>query len=521
MALKGIKVSGPAQMKEALRTLLLTYNLIVQEYGSKLYFKEADFLDEISVLEADLAAHSAGQNAARKISITDVSGLSLPQEVEIEFIEPDNDYQTGSQKERRIDAPADHVLNIRLPLSLDSQEAREIALRELWKLWANRQRISTSLPPSYLHILEGDLLSIPVNGELYKIRIIKVDRGVNGILQIEGDVEETETYSYTAPNNPPIIAPVPIYYPESLLFHVMDLPPLSDKHTMTFGLYSMACLWNPGATWHGGSFYYSRDDTTYYFLSPISSEAVVGRAATVLGSVSGFTWDRVSTVDVEIFEGTLSSATELEVLNGTNWAIVGNEIIAFKTATLLGTRKYRLSILLRGKRNTEASISGHAIGDPFILLYGETLEFIPFNLNFLGTKIYYKAATPGTTLTDVDSKDVTPAGNSIMPFTPGTIKGARDASDNLTITWVRRTRALTRLFVPALTPLLEPFEKYEIDIYDGATVVRTIEVDDATTVIYTAAQQTTDGLTPGDPVVLKMYQMSALMGRGREASATI
>jgi len=41
------------------------------------------------------------------------------------------------------------------------------------------------------------------------------------------------------------------------------------------------------------------------------------------------------------------------------------------------------------------------------------------------------------------------------------------------------------------------------------------------TASYTAAQQTTDGLTPGNPVVLRVFQISATVGRGIQRSATV
>jgi hypothetical protein len=100
------------------------------------------------------------------------------------------------------------------------------------------------------------------------------------------------------------------------------------------------------------------------------------------------------------------------------------------------------------------------------------------------------------------------------------IEGARDGSDNLTITWVRRTRVGGELADGIDIPLGEAAELYEIDILDGMTVVRTIQAS-SPTASYTAAEQTTDGLTPGDPVDLIIYQISALVGRGFPAAATV
>ncbi|MNG17675.1 hypothetical protein D3C84_1016780 [compost metagenome] len=66
----------------------------------------------------------------------------------------------------------------------------------------------------------------------------------------------------------------------------------------------------------------------------------------------------------------------------------------------------------------------------------------------------------------------------------------------------------------------EASEAYQVDIYSGATVVRTISAT-TPTASYTAAEQTADGLTPGNPVTLRVYQLSDVRGRGFPAIATV
>jgi hypothetical protein len=70
-------------------------------------------------------------------------------------------------------------------------------------------------------------------------------------------------------------------------------------------------------------------------------------------------------------------------------------------------------------------------------------------------------------------------------------------------------------------PLGESSEAYEVDILDGDDVVRTIDSLSSETASYSAAEQTTDGLTPGDPVDCVIYQMSATVGRGFGREATV
>jgi hypothetical protein len=65
----------------------------------------------------------------------------------------------------------------------------------------------------------------------------------------------------------------------------------------------------------------------------------------------------------------------------------------------------------------------------------------------------------------------------------------------------------------------ETDETYDIDVLNGSIVVRTIN---ATTnaATYSAAQQTTDFGSPQSSVTVKVYQRSALVGRGFPCIAT-
>ena len=69
-------------------------------------------------------------------------------------------------------------------------------------------------------------------------------------------------------------------------------------------------------------------------------------------------------------------------------------------------------------------------------------------------------------------------------------------------------------------PLGEESEAYEVDIIDGGNVVRTIEAT-SPTISYSAAEQATDFGSAQSNIDVKIYQMSAVVGRGYEAAASI
>jgi hypothetical protein len=112
------------------------------------------------------------------------------------------------------------------------------------------------------------------------------------------------------------------------------------------------------------------------------------------------------------------------------------------------------------------------------------------------------------------------AGQYLKPFSPVHVTGLRDGSGNLTINWLRRSRVDAEWRDGVDIPLGEESERYEVEIMDGETVMRTIATT-SPTASYSAAEQTTDFGSPQSSVNVRVYQISAVVGRGYTASASI
>ena len=72
-------------------------------------------------------------------------------------------------------------------------------------------------------------------------------------------------------------------------------------------------------------------------------------------------------------------------------------------------------------------------------------------------------------------------------------------------------------------PLGEELEAYEVEILDGTAVKRVLPAT-TTSSLYTAAQQTADWgapLGPGDTLDIRIFQLSALVGRGAPKTVTL
>ena len=101
------------------------------------------------------------------------------------------------------------------------------------------------------------------------------------------------------------------------------------------------------------------------------------------------------------------------------------------------------------------------------------------------------------------------------PLSPTHVRATRvgmAGGGDLSLSWVRRTRSGGDAWDSTDVPLGEEAERYEIDILNGATVVRTLA---ATTpqVAYTAAQQIADFGSTQAQLQVAVYQTSAF-GRG-------
>jgi hypothetical protein len=248
--------------------------------------------------------------------------------------------------------------------------------------------------------------------------------------------------------------------------------------------------------------------------------ATAGTTGGTLGTAVPGYWDRENVLTVELTSGDLSSVTESECLAGSNRAIVGNEVIGFKTATLVATGIYELSGLLRGLLNTGDEIGSHMANERFILLSSTTLKFKTINSSDIGIERLFRIVPTGDFFDNAIAEPLIPHAYNLRPYSPCSIKGIRDNSSNLTISWCRRTRSLVNLFTTLPVPLSEATEAYEIDMMNGSTVVRTISAT-STTATYSAADQTADGFTAGNPITVRIYQLSSVVGRGKKAEATI
>lgn len=308
---------------------------------------------------------------------------------------------------------------------------------------------------------------------------------------------------------------------------MLDIPILRDEDDspgLYFGAHGVSTPW-PGCV-----VYESSDDVTFSTLLEGDTSAIFGTATTILANwTGGRQIDRKNTVYVRVKGGTLSSSTYAGILNSSaNAMLLGSEIIQFITATLTGYSNgqytYGLSGLLRGCRGTEWAMSTHVTNERAVYLEPSGIKFAPKNLSFLGLTYYYKGVTIGKTVAAATSTPAICTGIGLKPFSPVDFRVARDASNDITATWQRRTRLSCKTIgtLGIVIPLGEDSEEYDLEIWDSGsytTLKRTINVT-SPSASYSAAQQTTDFGAPQSTIYCRVYQKSAQVGRGYKLEAS-
>ncbi len=500
----GFVIDKIMTVRSALESLQKAYIFDVAESGAQLKFITRGQQEAEEIEEKDIIPQKD-----KTLDITREHELALPQKIEVNFISRSKNFQIGNQSSTREVTSAQGIESVSLPLVLNEWQARQVADIMIYNLWLARTKYELALPVKYSYLEPGDVIEI--SG--HQIRLTETLLGANGELRVKAVAENNEIYDvYTSPEVPDSRNPVTEIADSEL--EILDIPAFDTESKIRFAVCGL------GNNWQGAGIFRSDDGgASYEQCSEVLAESVMGNAVTALANGVADICDESCVVDVSLINGELETITEDALLNGGNLAVLGNEIIQFRNAELLEQGKYRLSCLLRGRLGTEWATAMHVAGERFVMLNSNVVaEQIPSYL--IGVSRKYKAVSLGKDLDSTIAEDFTFRAVSLKPYAPVHITASRDGSGNLSISWIRRTRISGELRDGADVPLNEESERYDLDVMNGADVVRTINVT-SPSASYSAAEQTVDFGSLQSSLSVKIYQISAVIGRGTAASVTI
>ncbi len=524
--LRGYMMRGPQPITDRLRPLLIGYDILTQQKGGVLHFFDRVDAERVAVEAEEVGAHEPGQEIPRPFDVNPVSKPDLPIMVVVNYVDPTTDEGRGAQsyRGRRVSATSDNVVTIDLPIVLTASEAQDIARRVYWTAQANRNKVPFSLPPSMMTVQENDRVEFDAQDTDWSLLVAKGDRGVNHLMQLDSVTEQDDVLTFVnSPAAPPAYSRQRVYSTPEMEAILIDLAPLRTEDEEQPGFYRAAAYLDSSIIFVGGGLYASDDDLTFDVEAEIDAEATMGRTTNAPSSsgISAAYWDRKTVLNVKLYGGALSSAGETEVMNGKNRALWGREIIGFATASVQGDGSYNVSNLLRGLRDTDDAMLTHVAGEPFVHLDGGGIRFQPLSLSEMDRTRYFKAVGLGGIVSQFPSFAHLQECNTMRHFRPVQFAGVRDSvTSDLTLTWVRSTRAVWRVLGTTAPPLLDSLEVYQLDVLDDAenNVLRTITITAATTVTYTATQQIADFGATHANAHLRLYQVHSITGRSKAAT---
>lgn len=428
--------------------------------------------------------------------------------VGIQFVEHGGDFGVRAVDAAQPDADAIGDAVTSVPLVLTTAEANQIAHRWLIEAGVASDTARFSLPFSYTGIAPGDVIGI--GADAYRIdRLAHADT-----IQIEAVRVETGSYAPVdikdeLPVSAAMVPAMPVFS------QFLDLP-IFRGDQVPHAPY-LAVRSDP---WQGHvAVFSSASNSGFNLLQRVNMPSVIGRTTVPLQQGRAGLWDRGAAFRVFLPGGQLESRGAIDVLNGENWAAIGDgsvenwEVFQFQSATLIGPDLYEVRVLLRGQAGTDAiDQTTWPVGSIFVLLDSRPNQ-LNIGAGLLGQEQNFLIGPARKPYSDQSYSQTAAAfsGAGLRPLSPVHLRSSKSGSGDVRLSWVRRTRTAGDSWAGLDVPLGEEQEQYLVQIMQAGTVIRHALVD-AALFTYSSAMQNADGVS-GD-LDFWVAQISASYGAG-------
>ena len=512
----GYVIDRPMSPRAAIEPLALAYAFDASEDGVILRFRPRGGDLVATLVEDDLVL---GDDAP-PLRLTRAQETELPREVSIGFTDSESDYRRSAVASRRLVGGAARASHADLSVVTNDTAAERRADIWLQDLWAGRETADFALPPSLLALAPGDVISLDASA---RQRTLEVRQTVDTEQRrINARTIDIDVFALQAapPRRPPPVIPPPLGPVHTA---VLELPALPGDDTPV--LMHLACYVDP---WPGPvAIWRSLDDgVSYQQLAIVSASAIMGETLDGLPRGAASRWDKVASTRVQLYGGALASVSDSRVLAGANPAAVQRpdgawEILQFANAVLSGDRTYMLSRLLRGELGSEGAIADPLpAGAPFVRL-DEHVTPIARGLDMIGRRMRLRIVAANRDHGDPSAVelDLRPGALAYQPLAPVHLAARREAG-GVRFSWRARRRGLAGVTFAARADLGEASEAYELEIMSGLTIARTLSAG-APSVLYAASDELLDFGSAQSSHSVRLYQISAAVGRGLPAAATL
>ena len=345
------------------------------------------------------------------VRMTILDTPQLPRQFEVKYFDTRRDGQSNLHREQRFTARTSKIETLDIPATLIPREAKLLAQQELYRLWTERYLFNLSLPPKYGYLKASDVIQTTIGGFTYQIYISEIGGTLPASLKITGVGNEISVFDPEAAADGGDFDPYPVGIPAQTVATLFNIPELLPGNTR-LGYYGAAAARGVG-DWPGAGLY-KDSGLGFEKIADFKVQATMGVAVGALAGFTGTGNDNTNKLTVELYQGTLESAASGDLDKGANLLLVGNEVIQFQNATQVAgfTRRFEISNLRRGQKNTSANNSSHVAGERVVVL-NSAVVFIPTVATETGKERTYKAVTIGQTVDDAASFTYTWEGSGL------------------------------------------------------------------------------------------------------------
>lgn len=398
-----------------------------------------------------------------------VDEKKLPRIVNINHLDPDAGHaknkQTAERRSNLVQSDVTKTIQSQVVLKVDQAATAAMTRLKVYHNELINYEFGTSIKYTYLTV--GDNIEVEdINGVWNRMRIDEKNED-SGVIDWEC-TQDAGNLTYVTQRTGNSL-PTPISTTPGLVsptrIEIVNSSPLRDQDD-ELGVYIAAAGEN--TAWTGYQMLYSIDSGTSYaeaYRTEIPS--TIGETDSDLLAEIGYEYQSNQTVIV-VVNFPLASISYDQLLVNQNRICIGDEILQFQTATLLGMvgtlYRYELSGLVRARYNT---VPDHwPIGTRFVLM-DETVIFAQVQRAMIGVDITYKPISFGLTEDETVPTDYLfdePWSQTEWPV--DNVEAVRDGSDNVTVTFIGRAR----LGVDTMPYHSKYFRGYRIKFSDGHTI---------------------------------------------------
>jgi hypothetical protein len=509
---RGYSADSVDSSRSKLQNLALIFSFDIVEREGTLVFLHRDGLTVQQIDEGNMVASSV---ASSSNNVSSGPVMSMPSRIRLNYIEADNDFEVRSVEAVYSHCASSVATDSEYSMLLSEVEAQAIVDRWLAESGKSKDSCHFSLPMSYLGCVNGDVVSI--FGANYRIDGIESSEA----LRFEATRVNAGAYlkGSSLTSGPVRVSPVPT---SPVYAAFLDLPLMtgSERSSAPY-LAAVSDPWlGPVAIWNSSS------DSGYTLNSTFPAPATLGVLSSPLVKSRSGLWDRSSKVTVSVSSGVLLSVSSADVLNGSNFAAIGDgspenwEIIQFANADLIAPDTYELSSFLRGQFGTDGtSPPAWPIGSLFVVL-DSSVQQIDFSMAARGLERFYRIGQleKGYLDSNVSLQVISFNGVGLRPYSVSHLGASRNADSSIFVSWVRRTRIDGDSWQASEVPLGEDIESYTLRVLSGGSLVREVIVL-AQSWIYMPSMQMVDLV--GSSFVVSVAQNSRSFGCGPFVSVEV